>query len=48
MFEMVESKITINTKKVLQDAKKFKITPREAAMRIAVARVRKYCKVCSI
>ncbi len=48
MFEMVEQKIKMNTKKVLDLAKRKKIMPRDAAMEIATARVRKYCKVCRV
>ena len=48
MFELVESKIKKNTKTVMDIAMKKKIQPREAAMEIAVSRIRKYCKVCRI
>ena len=40
MFKLVEKKVTKNTKKVLQRAKKQKIFPRQAGMEIAVERVR--------
>ena len=46
MFEMVEKKITENTNKVLTLARDRKISPRDAAMEIAVARVKKHCKIC--
>lgn len=41
MFNMVQKKITKNTKHVLDKAKKEKSSPRDAAMEIAVERVRK-------
>ncbi len=41
MFDMVEKKIKKNTKLVLEASKKGKIKPRDAAMEIAVGRVRK-------
>lgn len=41
MFRMVERKIKKNTKAVLDEAKRKKIKPRDAAMEIAVERVRK-------
>ncbi|MEK6903672.1 MAG: Glu/Leu/Phe/Val dehydrogenase [Nanoarchaeota archaeon] len=41
MFKLVEEKIVKNTKLVLEQAKKKGITPREAAMAIAVERVEK-------
>ncbi len=40
MFKLVEKKVKANTKKVLKRAKAEKIYPREAAMSIAVERVR--------
>jgi glutamate dehydrogenase (NAD(P)+) len=40
MFKMVERKIRFNTKKVLRRSKKEKIYPRDAAMKIAVERVK--------
>lgn len=40
MFRLVEKKIKINTKKVLKRSKKDGVCPREAAMAIAVERVR--------
>ena len=48
MFKLVEQKIKKNTELVLNIAKKKNICPREAAMEIAVARVRKKCKVCRV
>ena len=48
MFKLVEEKIKKNTKKVLDLAKKNKVKPRDAAMKIALDRVRKYCKTCRI
>ncbi len=48
MFELVENKIKENTKRVLELSKKKNIMPRDAAMEIAVARVRKHCKVCKV
>ncbi len=41
MFAMVEKKIRKNTKLVLDESKKKRIKPRDAAMKIAVERVRK-------
>ncbi|MBI2085540.1 MAG: Glu/Leu/Phe/Val dehydrogenase [Candidatus Aenigmarchaeota archaeon] len=41
MFQMVEKKIRKNTKLVLEESKKNKVKPRDAAMEIAVNRVRK-------
>lgn len=41
MFKIVEEKITANTQLVLNKAKKEKITPREAGLKIAMERVRK-------
>ncbi len=41
MFAMVQKKITKNTKHVLDKSKRDKTSPREAAMEIAVERVRK-------
>lgn len=46
MFKLVEEKIVKNTKIVLDHAKKKGIKPRDAAMVIAVERVRKKCKIC--
>jgi glutamate dehydrogenase (NAD(P)+) len=48
MLNIVKRKIVKNTKLVLDSAKKQKIKPREAAMQIAVERVRKKCNVCSV
>ena len=48
MFKMVEEKITRNTRIVLNIAKKQKIKPRDAAMRLAQERVLKKCKVCNV
>ncbi len=48
MFEMVEKKIKENTREVLSLSQRKKIMPRDAAMELAVKRVRKYCKVCRI
>ncbi len=48
MFELVESKIRKNTKTVMDIAMKKKIQPREAALEIAIDRVRKKCKICRI
>ena len=39
MFKMVKSKIVKNTKIILEDSKKYKISPRKAAMKIAEERV---------
>lgn len=39
MFRMVKSKIVKNTKIVLENSKKYKVSPREAAMKIAEKRV---------
>jgi glutamate dehydrogenase (NAD(P)+) len=41
MFRMVKGKIVKNTKVVLQDAKKNKVSPRKAALKIAEERVSK-------
>ncbi len=41
MFAMVEQKIKKATRNVLENATKLGISPREAAMRIAVERVTK-------
>lgn len=41
MFRMVKSKIIKNTKLILDNAEKAKITPRKAAMKIALLRVEK-------
>ncbi|MBI2578844.1 MAG: Glu/Leu/Phe/Val dehydrogenase [Candidatus Aenigmarchaeota archaeon] len=41
MFDLVKEKITANTKKVLKHAKKIRMAPREAAMELAMKRVRK-------
>ncbi len=41
MFKMVEEKIKKNTKLVLDEARDRQISPRKAAMRIAIERVRK-------
>jgi glutamate dehydrogenase (NAD(P)+) len=46
MFALVKNKITKNTDSVLKAAKKKKCSPREAALELAVLRVRKYCKDC--
>jgi len=39
MFQMIKDKIVKTTKNVLKDSARLKITPREAAMKIAIARV---------
>ncbi|OGM89431.1 hypothetical protein A3J77_01995 [Candidatus Wolfebacteria bacterium RBG_13_41_7] len=44
MFEMVERKIVKTTKLVLKESAKQKISPREAAMKIAMAKVEKKMK----
>ncbi len=41
MFKLVKEKITKSTRKVLKKAEKDKISPRDAAMEIAVSRVKK-------
>jgi len=41
MWKLIEEKITKNTKIVLETAKKEKITPRDAALKIAKDRIRK-------
>ncbi len=41
MFKMVEEKIVKNTTEVLEKAKKAKIMPREAALKIALERLHK-------
>ena len=41
MLSLVEEKIVRNTSLVLKEAKKHNISPRDAAMKIAVARVNK-------
>jgi len=46
MFTQVEKKIKTNTKTVLDAAKKAKIKPRDAAMKIARERVMHACKTC--
>jgi len=46
MFRMIEEKIKKNTKLVLELADKKKIKPRDAAMQIAVERVKKGKKYC--
>jgi len=48
MFELVANKIKKNTTMVMDITKKKKITPRQAAVAIAISRVRKKCKVCRI
>ncbi|MBI2671649.1 Glu/Leu/Phe/Val dehydrogenase [Candidatus Woesearchaeota archaeon] len=48
MFNLVEKKIKVNTKIVLQDAERKGIKPRDAAMRIAQDRVLRKCKICRI
>ena len=40
MFKLVEKKIRVNTEKVLKRAKQNGVKPRDAAMEIAVERVR--------
>ena len=47
MFKMVEKKLVRNTKLVLESSSKD-TTPRDAAMDIAVNRVLKECKICSV
>ena len=44
MFEMIERKIVKTTKLVLKESAKQKISPREAAMKIAMAKVEKKMK----
>ncbi len=44
MFEMIEKKIVKTTKLVLSESAKQKISPREAAMKIAMAKVEKKMK----
>jgi len=46
MFKMVKSKISKNTKLVLDRAKKNRVIPRIAGLKIARERVRKKCKSC--
>ncbi len=46
MFRMVEEKVSKNTKLVLERAKKDKVIPRIAALKIAKERVRAKCKTC--
>jgi len=41
MFRLVEKKVVKNTAKVLRVAKKQRIKPRDAAMRIALERIKK-------
>ncbi len=48
MFKLVEEKITKNTELVLKESLKRKIKPRNAALEIAKARVRKKCTICRI
>ena len=48
MFSLVESKITKNTQEVLSLARKKRASPRDAAMEIAIKRVRKYCRTCRV
>lgn len=48
MWKMVEEKITKNTELVLKNSEKKKISPRQAAMDIAVERVLKKCKTCKV
>ena len=48
MFRMVEEKIRRNTEVVLENARRKKIMPREAAMQIAQDRVIRKCKICRI
>ncbi len=48
MWKMVEEKITRNTELALKNAEKKGISPRAAAMEIAVERVLKKCKTCRI
>src|SRR3989344_5641451 len=47
MFKMVEKKVVRNTKLVLENSGKDTV-PRDAAMDIAVNRVLKECKICSV
>ena len=44
MFDIVKKKITATAKNILGQAKRQKITPREAALKIAQARVKKAMK----
>ena len=48
MFRLVEEKITKNTELILKESLKRKIKPRDAALEIAKARVRKKCTICRI
>ncbi|MEK6862809.1 MAG: Glu/Leu/Phe/Val dehydrogenase [Nanoarchaeota archaeon] len=48
MFKMVEEKITRNTELILKQSGKLKIKPRDVALEIAKARVRKKCTICKI
>ena len=48
MFKLVNEKITKNTNLVLKNAAKLKVKPRDAALEIAKARVRKKCTICKI
>lgn len=41
MFDLVKKKITVNTRKVLKYAKKHKMVPRDAAMELAIKRIKK-------
>lgn len=41
MFYLVEKKIVRNTRKILRHARKAGVKPRDAAMEMAIARVRK-------
>jgi glutamate dehydrogenase/leucine dehydrogenase len=44
MWKLIEEKITKNTRVVLETARKEKITPRDAALKIAKDRIRKAMK----
>jgi len=48
MFQLVEKKIVKNTNIVLDHARDQGVKPRDAAMEIAVERVKTKCKVCKI
>ncbi len=48
MFRLVGEKITKNTDLVLKTAFKNKVKPRDAALEIAKARIRKKCTICRI
>ena len=48
MFRMVEEKIVRNTRAVLEAAKRDKIAPRDAALKLAKKRVWEHCKTCRV